>query len=174
MRPVAFVIRVFPCELLEHFVPGRSRLSTTQLRCGRSWTSSGDPVCDLNDVYTWEEPEIEDTQYYRQGEKDEDAHRSLHILCIILAINIARRCFTAGFERNIEHLGRQAILQVKKARLANVLHPRTCLTDHRGLVARTCARVPTEDGKWSCTCATRSPKLLFCLMGVKVRHEERQ
>lgn len=166
MWSVTFVVRICPCELLQHLLSGSRRLARIQQALialqlsqpeGHEVTSSA-PVQFTAPTSKTKE---------NQGNK-ERTHLPLHILRIILPINLARRRLILQLQRRIPDLRRQPILQVQETRLADVLNLGTGLADDGGLVAHACSGVPAEDGEGTGAGATGAAVFLFGLC-VKVK-----
>ena len=75
----------------------------------------------------------------------DNTHFRIHILRIILPVDIAVRRIRLVLQRRVAHLRRQAVLEVKQARLAHVLKLRARLADDSRLEACTGAGVPAEN-----------------------------
>lgn len=146
--PVAFVVGIRPCELLQHLLSGSRRLARVQQTLvAFQLFAFKHKSCDISTIL--------------QRNKGRETHLPLHILRIILPINLARRRLILQLQRRIPNLRGQPILQIQETRLADILNLCASLADDGSLVTHACARVPAEDGEGASTGATRAAIFLF-------------
>jgi hypothetical protein len=127
--PVAFVVRLGPCELLEHLAAGRRRPPIIQLILApRKLTTISTSKCTSN----------------------QRTHLGLLILRIILAIDIARRRLIRDSQRRIAHLRWQMVFEVEETSLADVTSLCAGLADDCRFETHAGARVPAENSEGTC------------------------
>lgn len=92
---------------------------------------------------------MKETWYYLRN----ISHLAFHVLCIILPVYVTSGGLALDCECGVAYLRWQAIFEIEKTRLADVLYFGTGLTDNGRFEAHANARVPTENGERSGTCA---------------------
>ena len=82
-------------------------------------------------------------------------------MSVVLSVDLASWGLAFNAESSVANLGGEAINKIKETCLADVLDLGASLADYGGLESHAGARVPTENGEWTCTGATSATKLLF-------------
>ena len=89
------------------------------------------------------------------------AHLGLLILCVVLPIDLARRCLVRRAERGIADLRWEVVFEVEETCLAHVARLCAGLADHCCFEAHACAWVPAEDSEWTCAGSAFTSELLL-------------
>jgi hypothetical protein len=140
--PVAFVVRLGLCKLLEHLAAGRRRPPIIQLILApRKLTTISTSKCTSN----------------------QRTHLGLLILRIILAIDIARRRLIRDSQRRIAHLRWQMVFEVEETSLADVTSLCAGLADDCRFETHAGARVPAENSEGTCAGPTFASEFLLRL-----------
>ncbi len=142
---VALIVRFCPRELLQHLPSRRRRSTVIQLVLGSS---------KLHNV----------SKQALTDSKDRGTYLGLLILCIVLAIDVARRRLVRHAQRRVPHLSWEMVLEVEETRLAHVARLGAGLADHRRLEAHACTWVPAEDGEGARACSAFPSELLLGLL----------
>lgn len=90
-----------------------------------------------------------------------NAYLAVHILCIVLAVDVAARRLTLERERGVAHLRRKPVFEIQQACLTHVLYLCASLADYSGLEARARTRVPAENSERPGARTARTTVLLF-------------